>query len=88
MEINAVRIGDLAFITCPFEMFASNGMYIKAGSPFEITLICTCTNGDYIYVPPAEAYDYGCYERSVSYFARGTGEAVAKKFVKILNELK
>ena len=88
MELNAVRIGDLAFITTPYEMFAANGLHVKANSPFTATLICTCCNGDFVYVPTAQAYDYGCYERSVSYFAKGTGEAAADAFVELLHGLK
>jgi len=88
MELNAVRIGDLAFVTTPFEMFAANGITVKTTSPFETTLICTCCNGDFVYVPTAKAYDYGCYERSVSYFAKGTGELVTEEFKKMLNALK
>ena len=88
MELNAVRVGDMAFVTCPYEMFAINGKYIKDHSPFQNTLICTCTNGDFVYVPSKEAYDYGCYERSVSYFDRGTGELAAEEFVHMLESLK
>lgn len=88
MELNAVRVGDMAFVTCPYEMFAVNGKYIKDNSPFKNTLICTCTNGDFVYVPSKEAFDYGCYERSVAYFDRGTGELAAETFVQMLNELK
>ena len=88
MELNAVRIGDLAFITTPYEMFAVNGLHVKANSPFAATLICTCCNGDFVYVPSEKAYDYGCYERSVSYFAKGTGEAAADAFVELLHGLK
>ena len=87
MELNAVRVGDMAFVTCPYEMFAVNGKYIKDNSPFKNTLICTCTNGDFVYVPSKEAFDYGCYERSVAYFDRGTGELAAETFVQMLKKL-
>ena len=88
MEINAVRIGSLAFVTTPYEMFAINGKHIKQHSPFKNTLICTCTNGDFVYVPSKDAFDYGCYERSVSVFGRGTGELAADKLLEMLSGLR
>ena len=88
MELDAVRIGNFAFITAPFEMFASHGVYIKSNSPFENTMVFECSNQYQSYIPTAAAYDYGCYESYTSIFAKGAGEAVAEKFVEMLNGLK
>ena len=88
MEINAIRVGGMGFITAPIEMFAAHGSHIKENSPFDITFICTCSNDAKGYIPTIDAYEYGCYESYTSTFAKGVGEALAEKFVELLNGLK
>lgn len=87
MMIYATRIGGMAFINAPYEMFAASGRYIMDNSPFDMTLICTCSNWALGYYPTMEAYDYGCYESQTSYFARGVAEATADKYVEMLKGL-
>lgn len=88
MEINAIRIADIGFITAPIEMFSDHGKYIRANSPFDITIIATNSNDAKSYIPTADAYDYGCYESYISIFAKGVGESLADKYVEMLNALK
>jgi len=88
MDISAISIAGIGFVAAPYEMFAASGTYIKENSPFDMTFICSCTNGAHGYLPTAVAYDYGCYESFTSYFAKGTTEAVAEKYVEMLNGLK
>lgn len=87
MEINAIRVGGMAFITAPIEMFAAHGSHIKENSPFGITFVLTCANDAKGYIPTADAYDYGCYESYTSTFAKGVGEALAEKYVEMLKGL-
>ena len=87
MELGAVRIGDLAFVTMPYEAFCAHGVYIKENSPFPMTMIFSCTNGGWNYIPTKEAYAYGCYESFTSYFAKGAGEAAAEKLTEMLSRL-
>lgn len=87
MEINAIRVGGMAFITAPIEMFAAHGSHIKDNSPFDITFVCTCSNDAKGYIPTMDAYDYGCYESYTSTFAKGVGEALAEKYVELLKGL-
>jgi len=88
LRLDVVRIGGMAFVAAPYEMFSNQSIYIKENSPFEMTIISTSSNGDAVYIPSAEAYDYGCYESYVSYYGKGTGEQAADKFLEMLNELK
>ena len=53
-----------------------------------MTFICTNANESHSYIPTREAYEYGCYESYVSYFAKGTAEAVGEKYVEMLDGLK
>lgn len=87
-ELNAVRIGNLAFATAPCEMFKATGVNIRANSPFDMTLVISLTNQRVGYFPTKEAFDYGCYESQTAYFARGVAENVEAKLGEMLNELK
>jgi len=72
----------------PYEAFCAHGVYVKENSPFPITMIFSCANGGWNYIPTKEAYDYGCYESFTSYFAKGAGEAAAEKLTELLHSLK
>ena len=88
MEMNAVYVAGMAFITAPIEMFDKTGIYIKTNSPFEMTFICGNSNESHGYIPTTQAYEYGCYESFTSYFAKGTSELMQVKYIEMLNELK
>ena len=87
MELTAIRIGQLSFVTAPCEVFGLFGTQIKAGSPYASTFVLTCCNGGYGYIPCAEAYDYGCYETHTSNFARETGDELVKTYISMLQQL-
>jgi neutral ceramidase len=61
-EIQAVCIGDFAFVTAPGEIFNQIGVRVKEESPFTHTWFLSCTNGSIGYVPVPEAYADGGYE--------------------------
>ena len=83
-----VAVGDLAFVGAPYEMFDTNGMQIKWGSPFASTFICTCCN-DYVgYIPSAYGYAHGCYEADCTPIAPGMGEKLAMEYIQMLAQLK
>lgn len=88
MELYAINVAGMAFVTAPYEMFTDNGIYIKENSPFDMTMVFSCANNSHGYCPTEEAFDYESYEASSSYFARGIGEAAASKLVEMLSSLK
>ena len=61
-ELQAWRIGDLAFVTAPAEIFTENGTLVKNQSPFDHTFFLGYTNGSIGYVPTVDAYPEGGYE--------------------------
>jgi neutral ceramidase len=61
-EVSAFRIGPVAAVTVPGELFCEIGMRIKAASPLPYTLIAGYTNGSVGYLPTMEAYSEGGYE--------------------------
>jgi len=87
MELTVISLGDLAFVGAPYEMFDTNGMQIKWGSPYPTTFVCSCAN-DYVgYIPSAYAYKHGCYEADCTPIAPGTGEDLAMEFIRMLAKM-
>ena len=84
----AFAVGDIAFAVIPFEMFDTNGMFIKENSPFTATLLLTCANTHNTYLPSALGFQNGGYEVDQSKFGAGTAELVADEYVSMLTSLK
>ena len=89
--VQALLIGDVAFVGVPGELFTRLGIEIKRRSPFRYTYIAGTAN-DYIgYIGDSEAYDLGGYQLWTgfhSYVERGTGERIVELAVEMLDELK
>ena len=63
IEVQALRIGDLAMVAMPGEPFAEIGRDVKDRSPFGFTMFCGYSDGiGGDYVPTAEEYAHGRYE--------------------------
>jgi neutral ceramidase len=80
-ELQVMRIGDLALVGLPGEVFVQFGLAIKARSPFPRTTVVSLAN-DYIgYIPTHEAFRQGGYETWAArsaWPAEGTGEAMVE----------
>lgn len=87
MELNAVSIGSVAFVTAGYEMFAANGMYIKENSPYDMTFVVGYSNEHNNYIPASYVFEYDAYEVDNNYFEKGTAEMLAEKFVSMLETL-
>ena len=87
MELSAIRIGSLAFVTAPCEVFGSYGQRLKAESPYEATFILTCCNGRHGYIPNVQAHEYGCYESHTGNFTKETGDEMVDTYITALHEL-
>ena len=61
-EVQAWRLGDLALVTGPGEIFCQIGAEIKERSPFAATFFLGYANDSIGYVPTPAAYDEGGYE--------------------------
>ena len=89
IHLDVTRIGDLAIVHAPYEMFSNSSLYIKENSAFgENTVIATMSNHAFGYFPTKEAYDYGCYESFGATFERGVAEDIADEYLAMLSELK
>jgi hypothetical protein len=80
-ELLVFRIGDLALVGLPGEIFVEFGLEIRQRSPFGTTAVvglCGVLNG---YIPTKKAFAEGGYETwrsSSSWTAHGTGEAMVE----------
>ena len=60
-EAHVIRIGNIVFVTNPFELFTEYGMRIKAKSAAEQTFIAQLANGRGGYLPTEAALSGGSY---------------------------
>ena len=88
MELNALCAGDIAFATVPYEMFNSNGRFVKENSPFKMTFMLAYCNGFNSYLPDEKAFNYDCYEVNARTYPKGSAEAVAQENVNMLRKIK
>ena len=61
-EVQALRVGELAMVGLPGEVFVEYQLQIEECSPFEHTFVFAYTNGNWGYFPTADAYPDGGYE--------------------------
>ena len=83
-NIYAVSFGDVGFACAPYEMFDTNGMFIKENSPFAITFVAECANGANGYFPSSIAWDNNGYEVDTCKYMKGAAEEMADRFVAML----
>lgn len=62
VPLQALRIGDLAIVGIPFEVFVEIGLELKAKSPFPDTFAVSLANGAYGYLPTVAHHELGGYE--------------------------
>jgi hypothetical protein len=88
--LHGIRLGDVAIIGIPGEMFARLGLRIRHRSPFRHTIVIGLANDEIGYLPDREGYDLGGYQTWVcehSKVERGTAEAMVDAAVNLLDEL-
>ncbi len=88
VELDVYTVGDVAFIFAPVELFDTNGMQIKNGSPFAMTFICGYANFCQGYMPSQEAYANLGYEVATTCFGEGAAESVVAQFMTMLEDLR
>ncbi|MDP6777436.1 MAG: hypothetical protein QGI83_11810, partial [Candidatus Latescibacteria bacterium] len=71
-EIQVMRIGEMALVAYPGEMFVDYQLTMDRESPFVKTLTLAYSNGCIGYVPTASAFEIGGYEVTMAYRYYGT----------------
>ena len=95
LSLSAISIGDVSFITAPYEMFCENGVQIKnyaqENDLFEMTFICANTNGNRRYIPSQAAFDgdpeMETFEVHYAPFGAGAAEELVEKYQTLLQQL-
>ena len=86
--LSAVTIGNvLAFTGFPGEPFTAYGLKIKEKSPFTMTIPACVVNGNFGYLPSAEAFKETGYETQGSFFTEGLENAILEGHLNQLNRL-
>ena len=89
MDLAAWSFGDVSGVVVPYEMFDTNGMEIKTGTPFAMTFIISYAYPAYMgYIASELAWTNGGYECDNSVYVRGTAEELVSAYLGMLNELK
>jgi len=91
VRIQAIRIGGLAVVSIPCEVFAETGLAIKSESPFPDTIVMELANGYHGYLPTEQQHEWGGYEtwpaRS-AYLEVGAEKIIRNAALGLLEELK
>jgi hypothetical protein len=85
-----IRLGNIAVVGIPGELFASLGIEIRRRSPFRWTYLVGLANGSIGYIGDSAAYRLGGYQLWAgqhSPSAPGTGEALVEQVIVMLTEL-
>jgi len=86
--VQALRIGDLALVSAPGELFVELGLEIKRRSPFAQTMVLELGNDSVGYIPTARAFEEGAYEPNSTPYMPGFGEQIVEAAVGLLEGLK
>ncbi|MBI3920986.1 MAG: hypothetical protein HY318_06150 [Armatimonadetes bacterium] len=88
--LQAIRLGDIALVGVPGEMFCALGLEIRRRSPFRYTYIVGLANDTIGYIGDRAGYDLGGYQLWAGWHslsAPGTGEAMVEQALEMLGEL-
>ena len=87
IEIHAIRLGSIAFVTNPFELFLYYGDQIRARSCATQTFIAQLSNGDGGYLPTEKAEKAGHYSAYVSsgYVDHTAGDLLVSATLDMIN---
>lgn len=86
-EVTAVRLGEVALVAAPGELFTSVGQAIRQASPFPRTMVVGYANGHVGYVPDKEAYAAGGYEALVTWLEPGAADLLVETAAGALADL-
>lgn len=89
--LQAIVIGEIAFVAVPGELFGKLGRDIKQHSPFGNTYIIGYANDHIGYIPDKDAYKLGGYQIWTglhSFVEKGFGESLVTDVLSMLKELR
>ncbi|HTM49151.1 MAG TPA: neutral/alkaline non-lysosomal ceramidase N-terminal domain-containing protein [Bryobacteraceae bacterium] len=88
VQLQILRVGQVAIVAMPGEPFAEIGAAIKKASPFEVTLFCGYSSGvGGDYMPIASEYGLGGYEVERTPYGTGAAEIVIREAIALYKEV-
>ncbi|MEM1441962.1 MAG: neutral/alkaline non-lysosomal ceramidase N-terminal domain-containing protein [Verrucomicrobiota bacterium] len=90
VAIQALRIGDQAIVSLPFEVLVEIGLELKEQSPFPRTIVMSMANGAFGYLPPPHQHELGGYETwlGTSKVEEEASVILTEHLLEMLDELK
>ena len=89
VDIQVLRIGDLAVFAMPGEPFAEIGAAVKKASPFTVTMFCGYSSGaGGDYMPIETEYRYGGYEVQRTPYNPGAAQTVIEEAQRLFAEVR
>ena len=89
VEVEMLRIGELAIVAMPGEPFAEIGVAVKNASPFAYTMFCGYSDGvggDYI--PTASEYTFGGYEVERTLYGPGAAQTIIDGAIRLFDQIR
>jgi hypothetical protein len=89
VELHALRLGDIAFATNPFELFLDYGLRIKARSSAHQTFVVQLACGRGAYLPTGKAIRGQSYGAMLSEAPVGPegGDVLVERTVALINDM-
>ncbi len=84
VEVQAVRIGDLALLAIPAEYFVEYGLLLRERSSAPHTFVVELANDCIGYVPTPEALVEGGYEGASARYGPDTGQIIAENVLELV----
>jgi sugar phosphate isomerase/epimerase len=87
VEFHALRLGDVAIATCPFELFLDYATRIQARSPAALTMLVQLSSGNSGYLPTARAVKGGGYSADKFRVGPEGGQVLVEETVRQIKAL-
>ncbi|HJN16920.1 MAG TPA: GNAT family N-acetyltransferase, partial [Armatimonadota bacterium] len=88
--LQVIRLGEVAIVGIPGEMFGALGLEIRRRSPFRDTIVVGLANDEIGYIPDRQGYADGGYQTWVGHHCQiepGTGERMVEAVLAMLDEV-
>jgi hypothetical protein len=89
VDVQILRIGDMAIVAMPGEPFAEIGAAVKKASPFRFTMFCgysTGTGGGYM--PVESEYTHAGYEVEMTPYGTGAAESLIRQTTALFGQVR
>jgi len=87
MELHVIRLGDIAIVTNPFELFADFGFQMMGRSKAKQTFVVQLSGDNCGYLATQRAIEGGGYSAMVNHVSPEGGQVLVNETIKLIDEL-